>query len=108
MAPVTWTPQAADDLEAIAQFIAKDSPDFASLFVTDVLDAVDRVAESPEFGRMVPEIGERTIRKIILGSYRIIYRLRTPAVEILTVYHGARLLPPSSSNRPVFLLPALA
>jgi plasmid stabilization system protein ParE len=29
MAPVRWTPQAADDLDAIAEFIARDSPLFA-------------------------------------------------------------------------------
>jgi toxin ParE1/3/4 len=95
MAQVRWTPQAADDLEAIAQFIAKDSPDFASLSVADVLEAVERIAEFPESGRMVPEIGERTIPEIILGSYRINHRYRAGVVEVLTVYHGARLLDPS-------------
>jgi plasmid stabilization system protein ParE len=95
MAHVGWTPQAADDLDAIAQFIAKDSPHFASLFVANVLDAVGRIGEFPESGRIVPEIGERTIRETILGSYRVIYRCRAAAVEILTVYHGARLLDPS-------------
>jgi len=94
MAPVRWTPQAADDLEAIAAFIARDSPHFAGLFVADILQVVDRLADFPESGRIVPEIGEKSIREIILGSYRIIYRLRRDAVEILTVHHGARLLDP--------------
>ena len=31
MAEVKWTPQAADDLEGITQFIAADSPYYASL-----------------------------------------------------------------------------
>jgi plasmid stabilization system protein ParE len=43
---------------------------------------------------MVPEIGEKSIREVILGSYRIIYRRRSEAVEVLTVHHGARLLDP--------------
>jgi plasmid stabilization system protein ParE len=39
MAEIRWTPQAADDLEAIADFISGDSPQYARLFVIDVLDA---------------------------------------------------------------------
>jgi hypothetical protein len=35
MAQVTWTPQAADDLDAIAGFIAQDSPHFAGIVVAD-------------------------------------------------------------------------
>jgi plasmid stabilization system protein ParE len=31
MAQVRWTPQAADDLDAILEFIARDSPHFAGL-----------------------------------------------------------------------------
>jgi toxin ParE1/3/4 len=94
MAPVRWTPQAADDLDAIAEFIARDSPHFAGLFVADVLQSVDRLVDFPESGRMVPEIGDKSIRELILGSYRIIYRLRSEVVEVLTVHHGARLLDP--------------
>ena len=40
MAEVSWTPQAADDLEAITDFIAADSPHYASLFVIDVFSAL--------------------------------------------------------------------
>ena len=32
-----------------------------------------------------------TLREIYFGSYRIIYRVRTK-VEVITVYHSARLL----------------
>ena len=94
MAQVRWTPQAADDFEAITEFIARDSSYFASLFAADVLDAVERVAEFPESGRIVPEIGDRAVREVVLGNYRVIYRFRAGAVEILTIYHGARRLDP--------------
>ena len=94
MAQVRWTPQAADDLDAIAEFIARDSPHFAGLFVADILQTVDRLADFPESGRIVPEIGDRSIREVIFGSYRIIYRRRNEVVEVLAVHHGARLLDP--------------
>ena len=98
MAEVRWTPQAADDLDAIAEFISKDSPHHSSLFVLDVLQAVDRLTEFPKSGRVVPEIDDPLVREVILGSYRIIYRVRNHLVEVLTVFHGARLLDPSKLN----------
>ncbi len=94
MAQVRWTPQAADDLDTIAEFISRDSPHYAGLFVADILQTVDQLIDFPQSGRIVPEIGDSCLREVILGNYRIIYRLRSKAVEILTVHHGARLLDP--------------
>jgi len=94
MAEVKWTPQATDDLEAIAEFIAQDSPHYASLFVMDVLTAAEGLRRFPRAGRIVPEVADPDVRETILGNYRIVYRIKRELVEILTVYHGARLLDP--------------
>jgi len=67
MAQVRWTPQAADDLDAIADFITEDSSHFAGLFVMDVLQAVERLADFPELGRVVPEVGDKFIRELSLA-----------------------------------------
>jgi addiction module RelE/StbE family toxin len=96
MAEVRWTPQAGDDLDAIADFISEDSPHYASLFVIDVLAAVERLESFPRSGRIVPEANDPILREIILGDYRIVYRVKPEIVEILTIYHGARLLDPST------------
>lgn len=95
MAEVRWTPQAADDLDAIADFIARDSPHYASLFVLDVLQAVERLNQFQGIGRIVPETNNPNIREILLGNYRIVYRLKSDTPEILTIYHGSRLLDPN-------------
>ena len=95
MAEVRWTSQATVDLEAIADFIAEGSPHYARLFAVDVLDATERLATFPQCGRIVPEANDPIVREIILGNYRIVYRVKPGTVEILTVYHGARLLDPS-------------
>ena len=95
MAEIGWTTQAADDLDSIAGFIAGDSEHYASLFVMDVLDAVQRLKDFPQSGRMVPEAQDPVIREILLGNYRIVYRTNRELVEILMVYHGARLLDPA-------------
>ncbi len=95
MAEVRWTLQAVKGIESIAEFIAEDSSHYARLFVIDVLEAVDRLVDFPKSGRVVPEVNDPDIREIILGNYRIAYRLKGESAEILTVYHGARLLDPS-------------
>lgn len=95
MAEIRWTLQAADDLEAIAKFISADSPPYAKLFAIDVIKAIERLSSFPRSGRIVPELGNSAIREIILGNYRIVYRIKKDVVEILTIYHGARLLDPS-------------
>jgi toxin ParE1/3/4 len=92
MVEIRWTPQAVDDLESIADFIAKDSPYYARLFVINVLGAVERLPKFPQSGRIVPELRNPAIREIILGNYRIVYRLRGSLAEVLTVYHGSKLL----------------
>jgi len=62
---------------------------------------VDRITERskqigtlPATGQVVMEYGDPTIREVIEGPYRIIYRCGSQ-VEVLAVIHGARLLPPS-------------
>jgi plasmid stabilization system protein ParE len=94
MADVRWTLQAADDLEAIVAFIGRDSMRYARFFAVSVLAAIDRLATFPYSGRVVPEQGDNAIREIILGSYRIVYRVQDDAVQILTVCHGSRLFDP--------------
>ena len=56
MADVRWSQQAASDLECITEFIAADSPHYASLFAMDVLAAVERLVILPASGRIVREI----------------------------------------------------
>ncbi len=92
MAQVRWTPQALYDLEAICLFIARDSPQIAAVFADRAFRATDRLATHPRLGRVVPELNIETVREIILGNYRIIYRVKEDEMQVLTIHHGARLL----------------
>ena len=83
MVEIRWTPQAADDLEAITNFIAADSAHYAILFAIDVLSAVDRLTDFPYSGRSVPELNDPAIREILFWSYRIVYRVKPEMVELL-------------------------
>lgn len=72
--------------------MARDSPYYADLVVERIVAAVARLENYPLSGRVVPEVADQLLREVIHASYRIVYRLRPDVVEILTVFHGARLL----------------
>ena len=64
----------------------------ASVFAHRAFRATDRLTDHPRSGRVVPELGKDLVREVILGNYRIIYRLLSDEVQVLTIHHGARLL----------------
>ncbi len=92
MAKVTWTTQSLDDIEAISQYISRDSNFYASLFTKNIFKKVEILETFPISGRIVPESGSKNIREIFHGSYRIIYRIKYDLVEILTIHHGSQIL----------------
>ena len=91
-ASVYWTRQSRDDLREIRRFIARDAPATATAFVRRMRESVDRLREFPESGQVVPELGREEIREILRGNHRIIYRVAQNRIDILAVYHSARLL----------------
>ena len=88
-----WSPLAIDRVEEIARYIAQDSPRAAQKWLDVIFYVVERLQQFPESGRIVPEIKQHEFREIICGNYRIIYRLESNRVSILTVRHGKQILP---------------
>lgn len=43
-----------------------------------------------ERGRIVPEYDDTSIRELIVGSHRLIYRVRPDSVQSARIIHGAR------------------
>ena len=93
MVEVRWTPQSLEDIENIAEYISNDSMKFAIIQVQDFFEAAEILENFPKAGRVVPELSNRDVRELIVGFYRLIYRIKSDRlVEILTVYHSRRLL----------------
>ena len=92
MTKVRWTPQAADDLAAIYEFIARDYPHYAQITVEGIIAAIDRLEQFPLLGRHVPETSQADVSELIKPPYRIVYRTGE-IVKILTVFRGSRLFP---------------
>ncbi len=89
---VYWARQSQEDLRQVRAFISRDAPATASAFVRRLRESVNRLKEFPESGQVVPELGREDIRELLRGNYRIIYRVGQERIDILTVYHSARLL----------------
>ena len=94
MRAVLWTKQAQADLAAIRAFISQDSPHFASVIVSRLIAATDRLVPFPESGRPVPEFDDPLVREVVHPPYRIVYRLvGIDEVHVLTVHHAAQSFP---------------
>lgn len=89
---ISWATQAKEDLRAIREYIARDAPTTAVAYTQRLRLSVNRLKELPFSGQVVPEIGKEHIREILFGNYRIIYRVQEAHVEIVTVFHGSKML----------------
>jgi addiction module RelE/StbE family toxin len=93
MVEVNWTDQALQDIDNIAEFISKDSIKYAGIQSKLFFDKVEILTSLPEAGRIVPEIQKKKIRELILGNYRIVYRIiSSKQIDILTIHHSRRLI----------------
>lgn len=89
---LNWSPEAVEDLQAIAEFIGRDSAFYAGSVVTKMLAASEALKDNPLIGRMVPELGNKQIRERFVYSYRLIYRVSDKEILITAIIHGKRLI----------------
>jgi len=90
---IKWTNEALEQLIEIEEFISKDSPERAAVFVDQLIEhAEDSLPDNPRMGRTALEIANPDIRELIFRKYRIVYRLTESNIEILSVFEGHRLL----------------
>jgi toxin ParE1/3/4 len=92
---IKWTAEAEKHLDGIYRYIAEDSPLYASRTLDNLTRRADHLIDHPRVGRIVPKYDNPNLRELIVGSYRIIYRITSDLIEILAVFHGAQQLPDS-------------
>jgi addiction module RelE/StbE family toxin len=95
MVKLIWAPRAFRDLEEICQYIAQDSDRYANVVAEGVVSIIETIPANPLWGAMVPEYNREDLRERHFQSYRIVYRVLPDRVEIVTIVHAARMLPPS-------------
>lgn len=99
MVEVNFTDQSISDIENIAKFIASNSEKYAKIQVQRFFERIEILETNALSGRIVPEINDKSIRELVMGNYRIIYKVVNEIrVDILTIHSSYMLL----SNSPVF------
>lgn len=89
---VEWTESALSQLQAIYDYIAQTSPEYALRMIDRLTRRSIQIAEFPFSGRMVPEYELNEVREVLEWPYRIIYLIESEQsrVEVLAVVHGSR------------------
>jgi toxin ParE1/3/4 len=92
-ARISFAASAVADLEAIRSWYAgQQAPEVGERLLREILARVERLADFPESGHMVPEFGLVQLREIIHPPFRIVYRFSKDRVRVVRVWRSERLL----------------
>jgi toxin ParE1/3/4 len=92
VARLIWTKLALEHFERLLDYISADSPIAACRFGEKLMAKVDLLQAHPNLGAHVPEDESRSLREILQGNYRILYRVEGDVVYLVALHHAARLL----------------
>lgn len=97
---VVLEPEAFDEIESLRAAIAIDRPRVAASFVRALFRRLRILRRYPEAGRIVPEFGDANLRELILGNYRVWYRVAGKTVRILHLWDARRGTLPDRVEEP--------
>lgn len=90
---ITFAESAISDLQEIRDWYREQLvPEVGERLITELFNQVERLAEFPESGRIVPEFNISNLREIVHPPFRIVYRLETKRLRIVRVWRSERLL----------------
>ena len=92
MGKLRWSDQAMRDLVGIGRYIARDNPNNAKAWVEKLRQRARFASHAPYTGRIVPELEHKDIREVVFKHYRIVYRVCTDGIEVITLFEGHRKL----------------
>lgn len=91
--PIAFAESALVDLEDIVAWYAEQKvPDVGERLVREIFAKVERLAEFPESGRIVPEFEVKNVRELIHPPFRVVYRIDTTEIWIIRVWRSERQL----------------
>ena len=84
---VAWSYVALGNLIETNKYIASENPEAARKVINDIFEVGNKIKVFPEKGRIVPELRRKNIREVFCYEYRIIYRIESKRIYVLTVLH---------------------
>jgi addiction module RelE/StbE family toxin len=92
-ASISFAESALSDLDEIRKWYTEQLvPEVGERLVAEVFTKIERLADFPESGRIVPEFNVANLREIIKPPFRIVYRLDGGRVRVVRVWKSERLL----------------
>jgi toxin ParE1/3/4 len=89
---VEWLRAAINNLDALAEYIARDNLSAAERTVATIRSAVENLERTPSSGRPGRISGTREL--VVSGTpYIVPYRVRSDVVQLIRVFHAARKWP---------------
>lgn len=93
---VRWSEHARSQVREIFEYVARDRPGAAERLLESFLERVELLAGLPEQGRVWDDGQRPDLRQIIHQSHRVVYRIGSDEVAILSVRH-TRMRPEEST-----------
>jgi toxin ParE1/3/4 len=90
---VRWTVSARADLLEVVEYVFAENPDAAVRMRSRIRHSTRHLVEHPEIGRIVPELGDPTLRELVIPPYRVVYLVLSDEFHIMGVIHSKRLMP---------------
>jgi len=90
---VSWAESAVLDIEGIVSYVAASSPRAAEALLRSLAAKAESLATVQRRGRLVPELvaaGVPLWRELILGTYRLVYRVAADAELVVAVLDSRR------------------
>ena len=87
---VRFTPTGRAQFLAAIAYIRRENPPAAVRFRQRAEQALRRLEQFPESGRVVPEFLDLPYREVIVSPYRFFYRIKEVTVWVVAVWHGAQ------------------
>jgi toxin ParE1/3/4 len=82
---VLWSDSALERATEFLDFIAEENPAAARRVVQDLFDRVEALSEHPFLGRRLSNEVDPSLRKLVVGSYIVVYQLNEARQTIWVV-----------------------
>ena len=91
---IIWTKRGEKRLWECEHYIALQCLDRLTVlnWHDRLLESIEHLGDFPESGSAVRELHHDDIRQVLVGDYRVIYRVKRRNVEILTIRHTSFLI----------------
>jgi plasmid stabilization system protein ParE len=89
---IVWTMVAILNLQDIRAYISKYSIRSADNLINKLYNEAFVLERNPYMGRILVDVNDNSVRMLVSGNYKTVYRVTEDKIYILAVGHSARLL----------------